>query len=73
MEVFKNTSSKVGVVYTGFWRIKDNKKLISQLISEYPTRAKRLLNSRVSKGNLDNNGFKRLPKWEGVLLRYLKG
>jgi len=26
MEVFKNTSSKVGVVYTGFWRIKDNKK-----------------------------------------------
>lgn len=26
MEVFKNTSSKVGVVYTGFWRIKDNEK-----------------------------------------------
>ena len=26
MEVFKNISSKVGVVYTGFWRITDNKK-----------------------------------------------
>jgi len=26
MEIFKNTSSKIGVVYTGFWRIKDNKK-----------------------------------------------
>ena len=26
IEVFKNTSSKVGVVYTGFWRIKDNEK-----------------------------------------------
>jgi len=26
MEVFKNTSSKVGIIYTGFWRIKDNEK-----------------------------------------------
>jgi len=27
MEVFKSASSRVGVVYTGFWRIKDNKKV----------------------------------------------
>ncbi len=39
--------------------------------SEYPTRAKRPLNSRLSKSKLDQNGFNRLPKWEDALDRYL--
>jgi dTDP-4-dehydrorhamnose reductase/dTDP-4-dehydrorhamnose 3,5-epimerase len=39
--------------------------------SDYPTRAKRPLNSRLSKNKLDQNGFNRLPKWEDALDRYL--
>ena len=38
--------------------------------SEYPTRAKRPLNSRLSKAKLDKNGFKRLPAWEDALEKY---
>ena len=40
--------------------------------SEYPSKAKRPLNSRLSKENLDRNRFMRLPKWEDALDRYLK-
>lgn len=40
--------------------------------SEYSTKARRPLNSRLSKENLDKNGFMRLPKWEDALDRYLK-
>jgi len=40
--------------------------------SEYPAKAKRPLNSRLSKENLDKNGFMRLPNWEDALDRYLK-
>lgn len=40
--------------------------------SEYKTLAKRPLNSRLSKENLDKNGFKRLPTWENALERYLE-
>jgi len=39
---------------------------------EYPTRANRPLNSRLSKDNLDKNGFSRLPHWKDALGRYLK-
>jgi dTDP-4-dehydrorhamnose reductase/dTDP-4-dehydrorhamnose 3,5-epimerase len=39
--------------------------------SDYPTKAKRPLNSRLSKSNLDKNGFDRLPEWEDALKRYL--
>lgn len=39
--------------------------------SEYPTKAKRPMNSRLSKKNLDSNGFKRLPTWQDALTRYL--
>jgi dTDP-4-dehydrorhamnose 3,5-epimerase/reductase len=39
---------------------------------EYPTKAKRPLNSRLSKDNLDKSGFKRLPNWEDALSRYLQ-
>lgn len=38
--------------------------------SEYPTRAKRPLNSRLSKENLDKNAFARLPYWQDALARY---
>ena len=40
--------------------------------SEYPTRAARPLNSRMSKDKLEENGFSRLPHWKDALTRYLK-
>lgn len=40
--------------------------------SEYPTRAERPLNSRMSKRSLDKAGFLRLPMWKDALKRYLK-
>lgn len=39
--------------------------------SEYPTRAKRPFNSRMSKKSLDEAGFGRLPTWRDALKRYL--
>ena len=39
--------------------------------SEYPTNARRPLNSRLCKENLDKNGFDKLPGWEDALNRYL--
>jgi len=39
--------------------------------TEYLAKAERPLNSRLSKSNLDKNGFRRLPKWEDALDRYL--
>lgn len=39
--------------------------------SEYKTRAKRPLNSRLSKKCLDDAGFERLPTWQDALERYL--
>ncbi|MCD5324134.1 MULTISPECIES: dTDP-4-dehydrorhamnose reductase [Pontibacillus] len=38
---------------------------------EYPTRAVRPKNSRMSKQKLIDNGFKRLPKWQEALKHYL--
>jgi len=40
--------------------------------SEYPTRAARPLNSRMSKDKLVQMGFSRLPTWQDALERYLK-
>ena len=40
--------------------------------SEYPTKAKRPLNSRMSKKSLDEASFNRLPSWQDALDRYLK-
>ncbi len=40
--------------------------------SEYPTRAKRPYNSRMSKKALDENGFNRLPSWQDALGRYME-
>lgn len=39
--------------------------------SEYPAKAKRPLNSRLSKASLDAAGFLRLPPWQNALGRYL--
>lgn len=40
--------------------------------SEYPTRAVRPLNSRMSKTKLNAMGFQRLPDWHDALKRYLE-
>lgn len=39
---------------------------------EYPAKAKRPSNSRMSKDKLTENGFERLPSWQDALSRYLK-
>ena len=38
---------------------------------EYPTKAIRPKNSRMSKNSLDNAGFRRLPSWQDALGRFL--
>ncbi len=40
--------------------------------SEYPAKAQRPLNSRLSKACLDNVGIERLPTWQNALERYFK-
>lgn len=47
-------------------------KVIPIPTSEYPTPAKRPLNSRLSKACLDQAGFLRLPDWKDALRRYLE-
>ena len=42
------------------------------LSKDYPAKAKRPLNSRLSKASLDRAGFSRLPSWEDALERYIK-
>jgi dTDP-4-dehydrorhamnose reductase len=39
--------------------------------SQYPTKAHRPLNSRMSKDKLEEAGFERLPHWQDALARYL--
>lgn len=39
---------------------------------EFPSKAKRPHNSRMSKDKLEQNGFEKLPAWEDALVRYLK-
>lgn len=40
--------------------------------AEYPAKAKRPSNSRMSKDKLTENGFEKLPTWQDALSRYLK-
>lgn len=40
--------------------------------SEYPAKARRPLNSKLSKRSLDASGFSRLPDWKNALERYIK-
>lgn len=37
---------------------------------QYPTKAKRPTNSKLSKTSLDDHGFKRLPSWQDAVERY---
>ena len=39
---------------------------------EFPAKAKRPHNSRMSKEKLSENGFERLPSWQDALKRYLE-
>ncbi|MCR5150971.1 MAG: dTDP-4-dehydrorhamnose reductase [Clostridiales bacterium] len=41
--------------------------------AEYPSRAQRPLNSRLSKSSLDSAGFDRLPSWQDAVRRFLTG
>lgn len=40
--------------------------------TQFPAKAKRPSNSRMSKDKLEQNGFHRLPTWQDALSRYLK-
>ena len=40
--------------------------------TQFKAQAKRPSNSRMNKSELDKKGFKRLPKWQDALMRYLK-
>ncbi len=41
------------------------------MTSDYPVKAKRPLNSRLSNDNLVRNGFTRFPTWQDALIRYI--
>ncbi|KLV22061.1 MULTISPECIES: dTDP-4-dehydrorhamnose reductase [Niallia] len=46
-------------------------KVNSITTEEYPTKAVRPKNSRMSKDKLEKNGFTRLPAWQDALTRYI--
>ena len=50
----------------------DNVKVTPLKSYEYPTKAKRPFNSRLSKLKLDDMGFDRLPHWKDALSRYVE-
>lgn len=47
-------------------------KVNSISTEDYPTRAKRPKNSRMSKQNLEKNGFRQLTTWQNAIDRYLR-
>ena len=47
-------------------------KVVPISSSEYPAKAKRPMNSRLSKQKLVDNGFTPLPDWQDALERYIK-
>lgn len=56
-EIFKQAGMKVSVEPVGS--------------DQFPVKAKRPMNSRMSKDKLEENGFVRLPSWQDALARYL--
>ena len=55
-----------------FRQAKINCKVNHITTAEYPTKAKRPLNSRMSKEKLMQKGFKKLPSWQDAVRRYLQ-
>jgi len=54
-------------------RLSGSNCIINPIASEqYPTRAIRPKNSRLSKSSLDNSGFSRLPTWQNAIKRFLE-
>ena len=49
-----------------------NVKVLPVSASEYPAKAKRPTNSRMSKDKLTENGFEKLPTWQDALKRYVE-
>ena len=49
-----------------------NVEVVPVTSDEYPAKAKRPNNSRMSKDKLEENGFERLPSWQDALKRYLE-
>jgi dTDP-4-dehydrorhamnose reductase len=45
-------------------------KIIPIPSEQYPTKAARPKNSKLSKTSLDNTGFKRLPDWQDALANF---
>ena len=48
-----------------------NTKVLPVSADQYPAKAKRPTNSRMSKEKLTENGFEKLPAWQDALKRYL--
>lgn len=52
--------------------VAEKKTAVRHILSEdYPTKAARPLNSRLSKASLDIGGFERLPEWRSAVREYL--
>ena len=55
------------------FKVNDKEVNVKHITSEeYPQRAYRPRNSKLSKQSLDDNGFNRLPSWENAVERYSK-
>ena len=55
------------------FRLAEKSVKVNYILSkDYPAKAKRPLNSRLSKQCLEDGGFKRLPHWKDALARYLQ-
>ena len=68
LEVFEEAMNNICLLYTSGMKV----DVAPVPASEYPTKAKRPENSRMSKAKLTENGFVRLPSWQDALERYLK-
>ena len=55
-----------------FRQTKISVQVVGQSAVSYPTKAKRPLNSRLSKKSLEDAGFTRLPDWHDALQRYIQ-
>lgn len=54
-----------------FFLSKKSTRVLPVLSKDYKTKAKRPLNSRLSKASLDEAGFERLPEWKAAVGEYL--